>query len=204
MQEYVKINTIWKRDERGKIVEGDYAMPEFEFLKDCEWAWTEKVDGTNIRVGWDGETVTFGGRTDNAQIPAHLVNALREMFPAEKFAVFDGPVTLYGEGYGAKIQKGGGNYRPDQSFVLFDVQVGGWWLRRFDVESVARTVGIDVVPFVGYGSLGWGIDIVQRGLVSQWGEFAAEGLVGRPAVELFNRRGDRIITKIKARDFTAV
>ena len=28
---------------------------------------------------------------------------------------------MYGEGYGAKIQKGGGNYRQDQDFVLFDV-----------------------------------------------------------------------------------
>ena len=30
----------------------------------------EKIDGTNIRVGFDGATeVTIGGRTDNAQLP---------------------------------------------------------------------------------------------------------------------------------------
>lgn len=203
MNTYVKINTVWKRDERGRVIEGDYAIPEFDYLKDCEWAWTEKVDGTNIRVGWDFGVVEFGGRTDNAQIPSHLVNALREMFPAEKFAAaFDGGVTLYGEGYGAKIQKGGGNYRQDQSFVLFDVQVGQWWLRRADVEDVARKLNIDVVPFIGYGPLSWGIETVQRGLESRWGEFPAEGLVGRPAVELFDRKGDRILTKIKARDFS--
>lgn len=31
--------------------------------------------------------------------------------------VFGCDACLYGEGYGAKIQKGGGNYRADQDFV---------------------------------------------------------------------------------------
>jgi hypothetical protein len=37
-------------------------------------------------------------------------------------------------------------------------------------------------------------------LISRWGEFEAEGLVARPEVELFDRAGHRIITKIKAKD----
>ena len=36
-QHYQKINTIWKRDERNKIILGDYAMPEIEYLKDNIW-----------------------------------------------------------------------------------------------------------------------------------------------------------------------
>ncbi len=50
------------------------------------------------------------------------------------------------EGYGAKIQRGGGNYRAN-------------------------------------------------------GDFEAEGIVARPDVELLDRRGKRVITKIKAVDF---
>ena len=127
MNEYHKINTIFKRDRTtNRIIEGDYSCPEFEFLANNVWTWSEKVDGTNIRVMLQGGNVTFGGRTDSAQIPAQLVTRLNERFLSltEKMQeLFSCDVCLYGEGYGAKIQKGGGNYRQDQDFVLFDILV---------------------------------------------------------------------------------
>lgn len=56
MKEYHKIQTCFKRDEKTKrIIEGDWTLPEFEYLKDCQWVFTEKVDGTNIRVMWNGQ-----------------------------------------------------------------------------------------------------------------------------------------------------
>lgn len=45
------------------------------------------------------------------------------------------------------------------------------------------------------------IRLVKNGLFSQWGNFLAEGIVARPAIELTANTGDRIITKIKHRDF---
>src|SRR3990167_6378781 len=119
MKEYHKINSIWKREIKGEIIHGQYSHPVFEYLKNNLWVWTEKVDGTNIRIHWDGKQVTFGGRTDASSIPAFLVNRLRQVFTDEKMkAKFqETEVTLYGEGYGAKIQKGGGMYKADgQSF----------------------------------------------------------------------------------------
>lgn len=206
MNEFPKINTIWKRDERGRIIEGDYAMPEFAFLADCQWEWTEKVDGTNIRIGWDGAgNVAFGGRTDNAQLHAGLVAALREMFA--DVSLFEAQfgtnaAVLHGEGYGAGIQKGGGNYSPEKTFVLYDVQVADWWLLRDDVAEVAERFALKIVPIVGVGPLSWAIAQVKAGVKSAWGDFPAEGLVGRPfGTELFARRGDRILAKIKAVDF---
>jgi len=67
-----------------------------------------------------------------AQIPATLLDAINNLINVEKFtSVFTGQdltkVTLYGEGYGSKIQNGG-KYRVDNSFVLSDVQVCDWWL----------------------------------------------------------------------------
>jgi hypothetical protein len=112
--------------------------------------------------------------------------------------------VLYGEGYGARIQKGGGNYKPDGvDFVLFDVQVGDWWLRREDAEDVDANLGLRVVPIVGGGTLHQAAEWVgeRGGFTSQWGDFLAEGLVLRPTVELKTRSGQRIITKIKAKDF---
>lgn len=209
MKEYHKIQTVWQRDPETRfktLIEGAWATPEFEYLRDNLWRFTEKVDGTNIRVMWDGAVVTFGGKTDNAQIPAHLYNALAAMFPAEKMtsAFGEDPICLYGEGYGAKIQKGGGNYRPDQSFVLFDVRAGDWWLRRADVNDVSTKLGIDEVPLRGTGTLSDLVEIVRNGFRSRWGDFFAEGLVARPDVELFGRNGERIITKLKGKDFAAI
>lgn len=203
--EYHKIHSVYKRDERGRFMVGQFARPEIEYLAGCEWLWTEKVDGTNIRIGIDAEGVfRIGGRTDRAQIPARLLDAISALDIERKLRdSFDGPVTLYGEGYGAKIQKGGGNYRPDQGFVLFDVNVGGWWLQRHAVEDVAATLGLDVVPLVYEGTIEGAIRIVgtPEGQKSSWGTFRAEGLVGTPAVPLFARDGKRVIVKVKSKDF---
>ena len=138
MNEYHKIQTVFKRNmtNKGKIIDGAWTLPELEFLADNTWVFTEKVDGTNIRVMLKDGIVTFGGKTDSAQIPAQLVTRLNErLLPlANKMQeVFGCDVCLYGEGYGAKIQKIGGNYRADQDFILFDVKVGEWWLQRADV-----------------------------------------------------------------------
>lgn len=204
---YPKIPTVFERDPETKfrtLLEGQYATPELAYLAGNWWVFTEKVDGTNIRVMWDGKAVTFGGKSDNAQIPARLVTRLEELFlsQVDLFAeVFDCPVCLYGEGYGAKIQKGGGNYSATQEFVLFDVKVDRWWLERANVQDVAVKFGLKTVPVVGEGTLGDLVELVRLGFTSKWGPFAAEGVVARPATELFARNGDRIITKLKTRDF---
>lgn len=207
MSEYHKIQTIFKRDmsnKNKKLIEGDWTMPEFEYLANNIWTFTEKVDGTNIRVIFKDGKITFGGRTDDAQIPAQLVTRLNERFLplADKlvYLFWDGAV-LYGEGYGAKIQKGGGNYRPDQDFVLFDVKCGEWWLQRDDVLDVAINFGVDVVPIIGEGTLYSAVTHAKRGILSTWGPFQAEGIVARPKTELKTRSGHRLIAKIKCRDF---
>jgi len=208
MNTYHKIQTVFKRDPNNKyktLLLGEYALREFEYLANNEWVFTEKIDGTNIRVMFDGERITFGGKTDRAQIPAPLVARLNEVFLPETSLFkekFPDGVCLYGEGYGAKIQKGGGNYRQDQDFVLFDVKIGDWWLQREDVHQIAIELGIDVVPIIGSGTLPEMVDIVSRGFNSTWGDFVAEGIVARPKVELKTRGGNRIITKIKHKDFT--
>ena len=207
---YQKIPGIYMREEQKlfNLIEGVYREPELELLKDIEWTFTEKVDGTNIRIVWDGHNVVFGGRTENTQIPSHLVTKLNELFMGTRMEqvfeqVFGGSkAILFGEGYGAKIQKGGGDYSETQKFVLFDVKVEEWYLRREDVEGVASKFGLDVVPIVAKGRLQKGVDIVKAGLKSQWGDFTAEGLVAKPSVDLFNRKGERILTKIKTEDFT--
>lgn len=214
MTKYPKIQGLFKRDEKThKFIEGEYSLPEFEYLKGNDWTYTEKIDGTNVRVIWDCDIeeapgdmskVTFGARTDNGQLPTFLYSKLAELFPKDKFLKLypDMPMTLYGEGYGARIQKGGGNYIPDGvSFILFDVKIDDWWLKREDVEDVASKLGIDVVPIRGDGAIQEAVDAVKVGVTSIFGDFEAEGLVLKPAVELRSRSGHRIVTKLKHKDF---
>jgi hypothetical protein len=202
--EYPKIQTLFKRDERNVIIPSEWSVPEFAFLARCPWRWTEKIDGTNIRLHWNGETVTVGGRTDNAQVPTTLLSNLAPLLDTERWrAVFPDAtdVTVYGEGYGAKIQKGG-QYRPDQAVIVFDVLVGRWWLDDENVADVASRLGFDVVPWQFTGSLdeAWGL-IVAGVLTSEWPDARIEGVVGRPAVDLFNRRGERVMAKAKVKDW---
>lgn len=227
METYHKIQTLFKRHtegkKKGKMIRGEWTTPELEYLAGNEWEFTEKVDGTNIRIGYNLDPdnldrVEFAGRSDNAVIPKFLMEYLEDTFTPGLFKDADlRNVILFGEGYGPKIQKVGGNYRDDHSFVLFDVKIGGWWLSRKDVDDVAAKLGIDSVPTIGKGTLHDAIDIVSTGITfnkgggverwgrgtlqSQWGSFDAEGIVARPSVPMFDRKGQRIITKIKAVDF---
>ena len=208
MKEYEKIETIFVRDEKTKkLNENIYRNETIEFLKDIEWEFTEKIDGTNIRIIWDGHKVSYYGRTDKAQIPSQLMNRLIELFGGnineemfeQKFGAT--PVMLIGEGYGAKIQKCGCDYRQDNNFILFDVFVNDKYLSRDNVNNIANYFGIESVPVIFSGHLQKGIDFVKTKPNSTIGTAKMEGLVARPKVELYDKNGNRLIVKIKVCDF---
>lgn len=209
-KEYPKIEGLFKRDMEGskQLIEGAFRNETVEYLKDNQWAFTEKIDGTNIGVVWDGHRVSYQGRTERAQIPAHLMNKLIELFGGdaseeifeEKFG--ETPVILFGEGYGAKIQSGG-NYRSDVSFILFDVYMPeqDLWLKRDAIEDIAKAFGIDTVPIVLTGTIQEAVGLVKTKPKSTIGTANMEGLVGKPAVDVLTRMGKRVIVKVKVNDF---
>lgn len=203
MNEYHKIETLYERDlETFKVKPEILKNPVYGIIK--SWRWTEKVDGTNIRVMWQGGKLTFGGKTDNAQIHADLIKYLYETFdPAKLAEVFpDVDAVLYGEGYGAGIQKGG-DLSPTKAFILFDVKVGDWWLSHNNVADVASKLGIQMVPDYGDMTLEEATECVRVGFLSRLngGKAKAEGLVGRPIEALFDKKGSRLIVKLKTKDF---
>ena len=209
--EYHKIQSIYLRDPANNhktFLMGQWSQPEFGLLNDLEWVGTEKIDGTNIRVIWDGVGVRFGGKTDAAQIPAVLFEYLNAHFTPERMASgTEGPLILYGEGFGGKIQKGS-RYQEQQRFILFDALVEhdpcGIWLDQDTVRSIGEKLDIPVVPVVFTGKLSDAVAVVERGFqsaVAQDSTLIAEGVVLRPRYELRDRMARRIITKIKHRDF---
>lgn len=208
MVKYNKIDTVFERSTEGKkkLIEGQFRNKEVEYLKDNMWYFTEKFDGTNVRVYWDGHKVKFYGRTDKAQLPNGLIEVLENMFGGtlneelfeQKFG--ENEVILFGEGYGPKIQKGG-SYRNDISFILFDVMVGNMYLNRDAIEDVAKCFNIDCVPIIMTGTIEEAVDFVKANPDSTMGTAKMEGLVGKPVVELYSKTGKRMIVKIKSCDF---
>lgn len=208
-EKYPKINSVFKRDQNNNFIEGSYSRDEFDLLKDVKWSATEKIDGTNIRIKWNAfdDELLFGGRTERADIPRPLLEKLESIFAKEKMRELfphkdegSPDVVLFGEGYGNKIQKVGKLYIPDGvDFILFDVKIGKWWLTRENVEDIATYLGIKHVPFAGNMSLSEAIHRCKDGFSSAFGDFQAEGYVMK--LDLLDRSGNRIMTKIKYKDF---
>jgi len=212
--EYKKIQTLLKRDDKNIIIPNEFTLDEFDYLKDCKWECTEKIDGTNMRIEVNNGNVEYKGRTDRANIPNHLYKYMCNTFPADKvfFALskedkptdVNVPITIYGEGYGMKIQNGGNYIKDGVGFILFDVRVGDWWLNRKDCEGIAQKLNIKIVPIIGYMTINEAINYVKNGFKSTIAEnkdYDAEGLVLRTPCGLKFRNGNRIIAKIKHVDF---
>lgn len=220
MSTYHKIQSVWKRNRATGAFLPAFSCDEFEFLAPCDWDWSEKAHGTNIRVcyGMNPESTgydrMFRGRSEKSDVNPRLMERLDELFPEEKLAeAFERPgtsgegggVVLHGEGIGPGINDS--RLSPDGfDFVLFDVRIGRWWLTRENVAGIAQKFGLNMAPTVGRGPLAMAVELVKEGFDSTLGSAApgtpAEGLVLRPAIELAARNGSRIITKLKTKDFT--
>ena len=209
--EYGKIETLYERDEKTfKVRVGELKNRTYSLLK--TWNWTEKIDGTNIRCIYRDGKITFGGRSDNAQIHADLIEWLYENVTVEKLSAIFPPkdgvgadVVIYGEGFGAGIQKGGGDYSPHKKLIVFDVLIDSkWWLSHENVCDISSKIGLDVVPSFGEMTLEDATEFVRRGFKSKCAiniSKNAEGLVGCPLETLFDKKGHRLIVKLKTKDF---
>ena len=223
MNEYQKIQTLFKRDANNIIIPSQYTLKEFEYLENNVWECTEKIDGTNIHVDLipivdtDKDEIvdykmSFNGRTEKAIIPTHLLTKLKAIFDkdilVEYFYKDDDnvgcPISLYGEGYGMKIQSGGNYIKDDVNFILFDIKIGKWWLSRTSLKTIAKDLNLNIVPLLGYMTIPKAIDYVKKGfksLIAENEDYDAEGLVLKTPNGLLLRSGERIITKIKTCDF---
>jgi len=255
---YQKIDTIFKRDANNIIMPYDELVsPELEFLRkfNVKFEASEKVDGSNHRIEIyrnlnfqdpqnDSKpnavyfTMAIKGKSDDANIPAHLEKFMKETFPLEKVLNALGlkewiPVeeweehkwgtknektgefvpdwtripelyTIYGEGYGVKIQKGGNYISNGVGFIVFDVKVNNLYLNRPAMEEIADKLGAPHVPYMGEMTIDEAIAFVRKGFKSTIAEnkdYDAEGLVLKTSLGLKTRMGERIIFKVKTCDW---
>lgn len=200
------------------------------------WVATEKVHGAQVVVGCDGRETRigkrkawledgepfFGWQLIRAQITAAARGVHAELGPPDSPRV----VRLYGELFGgayphpavaqspgmAAVQTGVW-YSPNLHFALFDIVVeaagddAGKFLSHSDVEELAASHGLLVVPLVGRG-LRADVDALPVraptrvpawfGLPPLEGN-VAEGLVIKPDAR--TAVGDRVVLKRKIDEF---
>lgn len=198
---YPKIDTLFNRNQDFSLNMEEFREPIFDKIN--LWEVTEKIDGTNIRLIWSNQELHIEGRTEKADVPKDLINWIKENVSIETLkALFgDKKVVLYGEGYGGKIQAGQ-NYSDQSKFILFDVKVEKYWLKRKDIEAIASNLNIESVPLLGFMDITSIVNMVKEGFYSRIGENKlSEGIIAKPIVPLFDNMGKRIIFKLKHKDF---
>lgn len=209
---YPKIPTIYERDMNGsKQLTDKESSNTLTCLKDLEWVGTEKIDGTNCGVVWDGHKIGFQGRTEAAAINAKHFQYLQDTFQTEEVAqIFEQkfgerPVVLFGELVGGGIQ--GDIYTDQPTFVAFDLLLTAFgeapevWANAAFKDEVAVALGAAVALPIFHGTLAEARDFVKSLPVSTSEQCVMEGLVLRPAVELRDNQGNRVICKIKVKDY---
>lgn len=204
MKEYHKIRWIYKFDSKTHLPIQEIDE-YFNNLKSCRWIFTEKIDWTNIRIVWDWHNVSFYWRTDNAQLPWNLLNKLKEIFIEELFEqnFWETNVVLYWEWFGGKIQKWLNDYWDKEDFILFDVEINWIFLERENIEWVAKSLWINLVPILLVWTLDYAIKYVKdkKILDEQISKTIPEWLVWVPIWWYLDRLWNRIIVKIKQGHF---
>lgn len=121
-------------------------------------------------------------------------------------------MTVYGEGYGPGIQKGGG-YTDKKSLRIFDIVTHAgfddpYWRPWEDVQKVAAVLGLSTAPLIGTRmSTEQIVRLVKTGIPSivsleESGsdEVISEGVVARTDPYLFTSRKQRVMFKLKTKD----
>lgn len=182
-----------------------YREKEYYTLAYTFWHYKRKLDGENIRVYWNGEQALWNGKSNNFQCNAEFSEYMNSTFIEEIFEEKfgrDASVYLFGEHMGPKVQ-GNELSLENHEFVLYDVNINGTWLSAEQIVEIATYFNIrtcydfmdgEIRNFVG--SLPQLIERVHDGEFKDW-----EGIVATPLIELRNQKNQRIITKIKNKDY---
>lgn len=205
MKKYPKIQSLFKRDQYGNVT-NQLTRPEFDLLR-C-WVVEEKLDGMNAKLIFSGDNISWGGKSEKSEIPSHVDERMAALSANSATAAFrmmeefgTEELVLFGEAYGPKIQSGG-KYRDDVDFIVFDILADGKWLSVEEVTEACDRIGIDRVPIIGAMGTYDVCRFVEQGFNSQIGKQPqAEGIVARPPQPLYDRRGHRLMFKLKTEDF---
>lgn len=228
MKNFPSIETIYKRDSTTKkLIIGEVRDETWMCVN--QWVITEKVDGTNTSFvyhfdsgGKPPPAVEVRGRTANTQWQPSVLAMLQTLAPSpEQVQEVIKPrpettVMIYGETYGAGIQKHGGLYRADKSFIGFDVRFVNVaegqdiWLDPSHAKGVVEALGLRFVPTLAvitwldvpcsYDDLTALTGYSEVAQVGAGNLIVPEGIVARSMKTLYDNRGNRMMWKLTFRD----
>lgn len=186
-----------------------YKNKEILLFKQCFSS--EKVHGTSTHVKYDVESDSlsfFSGGCQHENFlkifdHENLIEAFRQNaaeHPHKK-------ITMFGEGYGGKMQRMSDTYGKELRFIAFEVLIDECWMGVPQADRIATRLGFEFVPYKLINTTEEEINAemmadseiaIRRGMGP--GKMR-EGIVLRPPVELQHPNGGRIIVKHKRPEF---
>lgn len=203
---YPKFYAPYKRNVETGFIDPEQPQRDLKpYMNDStKWWVSEKMDGTNTRIIWDGYKVNVMGRTASSQLQGYQNELLRTLIENDNYK-FDEtfgtqPVIIYGEAIGGKIQKNPHGVEPQ--FQVFDVNIDGVWLEYQNVQEISENLGLTYNDHVLFDSWDKVIDIFKdmKKARNDYNQYF-EGIVAVPENMPLTRTGERVITKIKVKDF---
>ena len=211
---YEKFSSPFKKDDKYLNTE-ELA----QYLPIGNWIKTEKIDGTNIRIiltkpDEEGNRETLIGSRKLVLNPEDkgskiYMSCLKEVNLhkiAEYFKDVNSTVIIYGEGYGAGVQKGG-IYSKEKDYRVFDIRIGKAYQDFEYVKKVCVDNQLNLVPVysdvdeITYKECLETLRNFDKTLITDGDGGKPEGLVYKFEPVLLNKYGERLLFKVKFKDF---
>jgi hypothetical protein len=167
----------------------------------------EKIDGTSASVAFNRNQNIIHYHGGCVQDPVFKALFDPEDLEAKFHQLAGEKITIYGEAYGGKVQKGAWRYGPNIKFVAFEVKVDDQWLAVPEAEKIVLFLGLEFVHYVRISTKLSEIDFwrdatseqaIRNGVTTADGPFIRrEGVILRAIDEKLDGRGNRIIAKHK-------
>jgi len=161
---------------------------------------SEKINGTSCHIRWDGTELHFHHGGTNRE-------AFLKLFPESLAVRFKAlgrtNITVYGEGYGGKLQGMSDVYGKELRFIVFDVEIDGVWQDVPVARAIAEALGLEFVPtkMVPPDIAVLNAERDAGSTVAEWRGVGRglkrEGIVIKPYHETTDERGNRVIAKHK-------
>lgn len=206
---FPKINTIFDRDKKFKVIEGviNPKLIGIENIK--EFVVSIKIHGTNCGLVLTKEKeILVRKRSDIIKDDkAHHIyfEAIKDIDMQkikDYFKDSNSLITIFGEVCGKGIQKQGETYSDKPTFRLFDIKCGNSFFDWDDLIEFSKFTGIKMVKwfkFEGKDILDYNywLNLLKEANKTKY----VEGYVVRSRPALLNKFSTRMLFKIKLKDY---
>jgi RNA ligase (TIGR02306 family) len=173
---------------------------------------SEKIHGTNARIGWvEGKLLAGSHGLQRKRPEPEEIATNTYWFPStlepvrsllDELRQGHAVAILYGEIYGSRVQSLHYGQRAGLGFAAFDVLVGEHYLDYDDFAALCARHGVATVPLLERGLFSLArIAELSRGQTALPDQHIREGVVVRPVAERFDPQIGRVILKYLSDDY---